>query len=154
MPQRATHHIEPPREGPPDKPSQLLIGTMIAAVASTVLLAVMWYLDSRPRQPPPAGWQGLPLPPPATHNPVLLSVGLFTISWVAVIVAACRDQTLQQIAEIRRLVSATLDLVEQRDTDAFLRGMRTAAQAQKPVEPPPGTGEVVPLHRPPPADDK
>jgi hypothetical protein len=157
VPQRA---FDPPREVSSDKPSNVLLVSVVAAVASTVLVAVVWFLDSQPR-PGPVPVNGMPPGPPPSHNALLMSLALFTIAWVSVIVVACRDQALSQIVEIRRIATTTLELVEQRDTDAFLRGMRTAASQVPPQPDPPagyggggGTGGgVVPLHRPPPENE-
>lgn len=122
--------------------SRLLLGSLIAGVASTVAVAIFGALAARPR---PAGpLTGNP-PPPEAMPGLVVSVGLFVVAWVAVLVTIARDQILRRLATLETGLRAFADEYgEQRDTDGYLRALRTAGL------PAPAAGEVRQLHRVPP----
>ena len=130
------------RDGVSLQASPLLLGSGLAAIAATVLLAVVWYLDAKP--PPPRG-VGAPPPPPPQHLAFLVVLAVFTIAWVAVIAAVCRDQIVRRInAATHQVITATLEFGEHRDTEGYLRAMRVAD-----AERDDGGGAVLPFPRPP-----
>jgi hypothetical protein len=127
--------------------SSLLIGSGIAAVASTVLLAVLWYFDSH-AIPPPRPISGPPPPPP--HNNLALHVvlGLCMVSWLAVLIAICRDQVIRRInVAVAEVLTAVSEYGERRETEGYLKARRS--------EMPSGGGDVVqfPRQAPPPDPD-
>ena len=130
------------RDGVSFHVSPLLLGSGLAAIATTILLAVVWYLDAKP--PPPRAVGGPP-PPPPQHLAFLVVLGVFTVAWVAVIAAVCRDQIVRQInAATHQVITATLEFGEHRDTEGYLRAMRVAD-----AERDDGGGAVLPFTRPP-----
>ena len=125
--------------------SPLLIGSGIAAVASTILLVVLWYFDTRPPPRPIVGQ--LPGPPP-NHLALELVLGLCLVSWTAVLIAICRDQIVRRINVATDEVLAALnEYGERRETEGYLKARRS--------EPPISGGDVVPFPRqaPPPDPD-
>jgi hypothetical protein len=127
--------------------SSLLIGSGIAAVASSVLLAVLWYFDSR-AMPPPRPIDGRPPGPPHNNLALQLVLGLCMVSWLAVLIAICRDQVIRRInVAIAEVLSAVSEYGERRETEGYLKARRSEA--------PPGGGEVVqfPRQAPPPDPD-
>jgi hypothetical protein len=131
------------RDGVSFHVSPLLLGSGLAAIASTVLLAVLWYLDAKP--PPPRGGAGAPPPPPPQHLTLLVVLGVFTVAWVAVIAAVCRDQIIRHLNGLaEQVTTATLEFGEHRETEGYLRAMRVADAERKPTG-----GAVLPFPRPP-----
>ena len=130
------------RDGVSFHVSPLLLGSGLAAIATTILLAVVWYLDAKP---PPPRVAGGPPPPPPQHLAFLVVLGVFTVAWVAVIAAVCRDQIVRQInSATHQIITATLEFGEHRDTEGYLRAMRVAD-----AERGDGGGAVLPFTRPP-----
>src|SRR5690606_28242860 len=69
--------------------SRLLLGCLIAAIASTIGVAVFGALTIGPR--PDGGPGGLgPHPPPPAMPGLIVSVGFFVVAWVAVIAVIAR----------------------------------------------------------------
>jgi hypothetical protein len=140
----------------------MLLTALVAAVLSTVLLAVLWYVDANPGPPPlpSPGEFGRPPPrPPGTREALAVAVGIFATAWVSVIIVACRDQILRRIDHAaERFTAATLEFAEQREQEGIFRGMHLAS----PTDPDPGPGgseagggsrggaHVVPFPRPSP----
>jgi hypothetical protein len=122
--------------------SPLLIGSGIAAVASTILVAIVWYFDAR--NPPPRltpGDSGRP-PPPPDHITFQVLLALCVITWLAVLVAVCRDQLMRRInVATQEIIAATSEYGERRETEGYLKARRS--------EPPPAGGDVVPFPRSP-----
>jgi hypothetical protein len=118
--------------------SPLLIGSAIAAFGSSILLAVLWYFDSRMPPPPIAGRP----PPPPGHVTLYLVLGLCMVTWLAVLVAVCRDQVVTRInTATQEVLTAVSEFGERRETEGYLMARR--------AEPPRGGGEVVPFPRQP-----
>lgn len=117
----------------------LLLTTVVFAVVATVVLAVMWSVDADTPPPPPPG--RIP-PPPPTHAGLNLAVAVFAVAWVAVIVAACRDQVLRRIDQMSdRLAAASIRFAEEREEDGYFRGARDHKGADVPRQaPPPPSG--------------
>ena len=74
----------------------------------------------------------------------MISVGACVIAWIAVLIALSRDQVLARLAALQaELTVRAEEYGELRETDGYLRAMRTAGLP---------TPEVRALHRvPPPA---
>ncbi len=126
--------------------SPLLLSSVVAAVAATVALVIVAVIQSRPPGPPPGPGQ---MPPPTPPSDVMLIVttGVFTVAWLAVIVVYCRDQILRRIGELEeRFAALTAEYGEQRETDGYLHGMRVPTQPGHSGPP----GAVRPLHPVPP----
>jgi hypothetical protein len=137
-----SRRISAARDGVSLHVSPLLLGCGLAAVASTILLAVLWYLDAKP--PPPPRGLGPPPPPPPTHLGLLVVLGVFTICWVAVIAAVCRDQIIRQINGVaQQVTAATLEFGEHRETEGYLLAMRVAEAERGSTG-----GAVLPFPRP------
>ena len=104
--------------------SPLLLGSVIAGIASTVAVVAFAVLSDRPGGGPGPG--GQPPPPPGTAG-LTISVGLAVVCWLAVIVALARDQVLRRMAALRaELISVADEYGERRETDGYLRAMRVA----------------------------
>jgi hypothetical protein len=82
--------------------SGLLLGSLIAAVATTGALVIMLIVGLPPSHPPP-GPGGMPPPPPNLTSLAVFPVitGLFVLAWLAVVVAFSRDQILRRIEQLR-----------------------------------------------------
>jgi hypothetical protein len=136
--------------------SRLLIGCAITAIAATGGLIVVTILAvSTPGPPPGRLGAGPPPPPPLDTLAILIVVtGLCVLAWLAVLVVFARDQVLarlnhlpglpgadlsqlrEELVEDRRAALAALEekiteltteYGEQRETDGYLHGVRTAA---------------------------
>jgi len=132
------------RDGVSFNVSPMLLASGVAAIISTILLAVLWYLDARPPPPrvpgPPA-----PPPPPPQHLAFLVVLGIFTVAWVAVIASICRDQIIRHLNDVaQRVTTATLEFGEHRETEGYLLAMRNAEAERGPTG-----GSVLPFPRPP-----
>jgi hypothetical protein len=118
--------------------SPLLIGAGVAAVASTVLLAVLWYFDAH-AVPPPPPVNGRPGPPPS-NLALQFVLALCMVSWLAVLVAICRDQVVRRInVATGEIIAAVSEYGERRETEGYLKARRS--------ELPSGGGDVVPFPR-------
>lgn len=113
--------------------SPLLLGSLIAGLASTLAVVVFAVRSERAGPPPPPG--AIPLPPPSTVG-LTIAVGCAVIAWLAVLIALGRDQIFRRLNAMQAHIE---EYGEQRDTDGYLRAVRTAG----PVAP----SEVRPLHR-------
>jgi hypothetical protein len=117
----------------------MLLTALVAAGLSTVLLAVLWYVDvyqlPPPPPPPPPGGGGRPPRPPGIRASLAVAVGVFAVAWVSVILVACRDQIVRRVDQAAdRVLAATLEFAEQREEDGIFRGMHMAS----PANPDPG----------------
>jgi hypothetical protein len=127
--------------------SPLLIGSGIAAVASSVLLAVLWYFDSRGMPPPPVTSAGQQPPPPPSDVAIHLVLGLCIVTWLAVLVAACRDQIVTRInAATQEVLQAVSEYGERRETEGYLKARRSQGSGGN-------GGDVVPFPRQAPPSD-
>ena len=125
--------------------SPLLLSSVVAAVAATVALVIVAVIQSRQPGPPPGPGQ-MP-PPPPSDVMLIVTTGVFTVAWLAVIVVFCRDQILRRIGELEeRFAELTAEYGEQRETDGYLHGMRVPNQPGHSGPP----GGVRPLHPVPP----
>jgi hypothetical protein len=138
---------EPTRDAP-FQLTPLLLTSLIAAILCSVCLAVMWYVDANLGQPPPQPGQRPP-PPPASHATLIVAASNFVIAWVAVIVAAVRDQIMRRIDHIAdRVTAAAMDFAEQREEDGVFRGMKIASAEDDGPDPEAGPGgHVLPFQR-------
>jgi hypothetical protein len=128
--------------------SPLLIGSGIAAVASTILMAVVWYFDARNPPPRPIPGSAQPPPPPPDHITLQVLLALCIVTWLAVLVAVGRDQLMRRInLATQEIIAATSEYGERRETEGYLKARRS--------EPPTPGGDVVPFPRqaPPPDPD-
>ena len=151
------------REAVPFQVTPMLLTALVAAGLSTVLLAVLWYVDANPGPPPPPPPPppgGPPPHPPGIRAALAVAVGTFAVAWVSVILVACRDQILRRIDQAaERVTAAALDFAEQREQEGIFRGIQMANQSDAgpggPSDPgPSGPGaHVVPFPRHPPAPD-
>lgn len=126
--------------------SPLLIGSGIAAVASTILLVVLWYFDARTMPAPRIA--GQPAGAPHTHLALQFVLGVCLVTWVAVLIAICRDQVVRRInVATDEVLAALSEYGERRETEGYLKARRS--------EPPSGGGDVLPFPRqaPPPDPD-
>jgi hypothetical protein len=137
--------------------SKLLLVCAVAAIASTAAAAVATYMAATRPRPPGGGGPGggPPPPPPPPSEAFIISIGFFVLAWLAVLVVLSRDQILRQGAALRagegldemeeRIATKLREYGEQRETEGYVNGMRTA-MAQGPG------AEVRPLRgKPPPA---
>jgi len=122
--------------------SPLLLGSLIAGIATTLAVVIFGVMSARGGGPPRNPDQ--PPPPPPGETGLTISVGLWVIAWLAVLVTLARDQIMARLAEQRADMLARIEeYSEQRETDGYLRGMRNAGGL---------AADVRPLHRvPPPA---
>jgi hypothetical protein len=117
--------------------SKLLLVCTVAAIAATAAAAVATYMDAnrpRPQGPPPGG--GLPPPPPPPSEVFIISIAVFVLAWLAVLIVLSRDQVLRQVAALRagegleameeRITTMMREYGEQRETEGYVNGMRTA----------------------------
>jgi hypothetical protein len=117
--------------------SKLLLVCSVAAIAATAAAAVATYMDatrSRPPGPGPGG--GPPPPPPPPSEAFIISIGFFVLAWLAVLIVLSRDQVLRQVAALRagegldemeeRITTMMREYGEQRETEGYVNGMRTA----------------------------
>jgi hypothetical protein len=142
------------RDGVSFHASPLLVGSGIAALASTILLAVMSYLDINAARPLPRGPGQLPGPPPPSHAGLLIAIGLFTIAWVAVVAAICRDQIVRRInAAAEQITTAALDYGEHRYNEGYFRALTINQSEQPPPIDDPPSGEVLHFPRQPGSPD-
>ena len=166
------------RDAVPFQVTPMLLTTLVGAGLSTVLLAVLWYVDANPGPPPPPPpplGGGGPPPPPGIRSAMAVAVGIFAVAWVSVIAVACRDQILRRIDQAAdRVAAATVEFAEQREQEGIFRGMGLAnppgpgpdAGQSKPAESGPGGSgagsgpvgsgsgaHVVPFPRPAPRPD-
>jgi hypothetical protein len=162
-----------PQRGTPDQPadapgrstlhlqlSPLLLIGLLVGILSTVALVVSAVIAGEHGAGPPPGSQPNPPPPPPPHSmvPLIVSVAVFVVAWVTVAVAAARDHLVRRIvastAEAARdreaaqteLVARLTTLVEfgeQRETDAYINGMKAAEKDD-------GPGTVRPFRTVPP----
>jgi hypothetical protein len=124
--------------------SRLLLGCLVAAIASTIGVALFGALTMRPRPEGGLGRIGANAAPPAAMPGLVVCVGLFVVAWVAVIATIARDQILRRVVLLEaRLVAFAHEYGEQRDTSGYLRALRTAGL------PTHGASEVRQLHRVP-----
>jgi hypothetical protein len=105
----------------------MFVGSLVAAIATTVALAFLIILQVNSPPPPPPNQQGgggggRP-PSAAILNPqnltslIVIAAALFTIAWIATIAAAIRDQILH---ETHKIMSEYGDL---RETDGYVSGL-------------------------------
>jgi len=119
--------------------SKLLLGCSVAAIAATAGLAVAAIMDASRPPPRPLPGAGGPPPPPPPSELLIISVGFFVLAWLAVLVVLSRDQILHRIgavqageqaaelAAIEERITATFkEYGEQRETEGYVNGMRTA----------------------------
>ena len=118
--------------------SKLLLVCTVAAIAATAAAAVATSMEAtrpRPGGGPPGGG-GLPPPPPPPSEAFIISIGFFVLAWLAVLVVLSRDQVLRQVAALRagegldemeeRITTMMREYGEQRETEGYVNGMRTA----------------------------
>lgn len=164
----------PHRGGLQIQVSKLLLTSVIAAIATSVAMIVVAVMIMQGPPPPGAGGSPPP-PPLTPLVLIIVVTGMFVVSWLAVVAVLARDQVLRQLrdrssgagadpelvdrlradlAEDRRadlallearIAALTAEYGEQRETDGYVNGMRTAAR------PPTQGAEVRALHRIPPA---
>jgi hypothetical protein len=156
--------------------SKLLLVSFVVAAASTIALIVAAAMI--PPGPPPSGPGGTPPPPPHILIVFVVLTGVFTMSWVSVVVTYARDQILRRTRE-----STGSDLVSREETRTMMATLRAELAEDRRVElaaleermrdltveygdqretegyvnglraanrPHPGGAEVRPLHRVPP----
>jgi hypothetical protein len=115
--------------------SKLLLVCSVAAIAATAAAGVATYMDAnRPR--PPGNGLGPPPPPPAPSEMFIISIAVFVLAWLAVLIVLSRDQILRQLAGLRagegleemeeRITTMMHEHGEQRETEGYVNGMRTA----------------------------
>jgi len=114
--------------------SKLLLVCSVAAIASTAAMVVAAMMDAS-RPPPPPEFGGGLRPPPPPSDLLIMSVGLFVLAWLAVLVVLSRDQILYRLAHSQgaditameeRITTMMREYGEQRETDGYVNGMRTA----------------------------
>src|SRR5262245_35524527 len=122
----------------------MFVGSLVAAIASTAFLLVLYVVQVGTKPPPQGGGQGpggppgpAILSPPSLSSAITIVAAIAVIAWVATIAAMARDQILR---EMNRILS---DYAEMRETDGFLSGMRQASRPD---------AEVRQLHKVPPID--
>jgi hypothetical protein len=127
-----------------------MLTTLVAAILSTVGLAVLWYADASAMPGPPPRPGGPPPPPPSrfTHATLTVAVGIFVIAWVAATAAAVRDQIVSRIDQIGdRVARSAIEFAEQREEEGVFRGMKIAATDEHPDPDPGPGGHVLPFQR-------
>jgi hypothetical protein len=130
----------PDRHGLHLNVSPFLLSSVVAAAATTVALIVIVALDARPPAvpPPPPGSGSGParLIPPPSFAPLLVVSALFIVSWLAVLLAICRDRIIQRLGAVEEaarsdIASLRRQLTEYgdgRETEGYLYGLRSAQQ--------------------------
>jgi hypothetical protein len=79
--------------------SKLLLGSSVAAIATSVAMIVAAVMIIQ-APPPPPGPNGPPPPPPNSAVVMIVITGMFVVSWLAVVVALARDQILRRLREL------------------------------------------------------
>src|SRR5262249_13162794 len=140
--------------------SPLLLIGLVAGILSTVALVVTAVIAGDQGAGPPPGSQQNPPPPPPHHSmvPLIVSAAVFVVAWVTTAGAAARDHLVRRMASIASeaandLEAAQVELVarlttlvefaEQRETDAYINGMKAAEKDD-------GPGTVRPFRTVPP----
>jgi hypothetical protein len=126
------------------KRSSMFVGSLVAAIAATALLLLLYAVQVGSK-PPRADGQGPTNPPPgpailappSLSAAITIAAAIAVVAWIATIAAMARDQILR---EMNRILS---DYAEMRETDGFLSGMRQASRPD---------AEVRQLHPVPPID--
>jgi hypothetical protein len=115
--------------------SKLLLVCAVGAIAATAAVVVAAYMDAARPPPPPRPDGSLPPPPPLSEA-LIISVGLLVLTWLAVLVVLSRDQILHRIAALQaregvdaleeRITTMMKEYGEQRETEGYVNGLRTA----------------------------
>jgi hypothetical protein len=117
--------------------SPLLLGSLIAAGAGTVLLLSFLVIQFQ-AEPPKSGPPGVgntppPLPPPA-HLAFFVATAIFAIAWLAVLTVGARDQLIRRLDVMEaRLIELTQDYGEHRRTDGYVEGVHEATRTDSPT---------------------
>lgn len=110
------------RDAVPLTPFLLL--TILAALVSTAVLMVLWYIDTHTP----------PTDEPSAHDAnLIVAVGFTSVAWASVVFALCRDAILRRIDELGDQVARTAaELVEQAEQSGVFRGMTIAEEETTP----------------------
>jgi len=137
--------------------SPLFVGSLVGALASTVVLAILAILQFD--QQPPRGGQnpagnGPPPPPPPQHllAGLIVVAAIFVVAWIAVLLAIARDTLMRRLDAVENRVDTILaekinEYGDLRETDGYVYGMRQAGRV-----PPDGAEPVRALYPVPPVD--
>jgi hypothetical protein len=117
--------------------SPMFVGSLVAAVASTVVLTVLAILQAQ--QPPPrANPQNPPPPPPPPHlmAGLIIVAAIFVVAWVAVLLAVARDTIMRRIDAHESRFEAVLaekinEYGELRETDGYVYGVHQTNRAEQ-----------------------
>jgi len=150
----ATHFEFQPRG---IRASPLFVGSLVGALASTVVLTILAILQFQQPQPPrdqnpPAGGGPPPPPPPHLTAGLIVVAAIFVVAWIAVLLAIARDTIMRRLdaSELRMqeiLAEKINEYGELRETDGYVYGMRQAGRL-----PSDGAGPVRTLYPVPPVD--
>ena len=117
--------------------SPLMLGSLFAAVAGTVLiiafLVIQFQAEPPEFGPPGVGNKPPPLPPPA-HLAFFLAAAVFVMAWLSVLAAASRDTLVRRLDAMEaRFVALTSEYGEQRRTDGYVEGVHEATRTDPPT---------------------
>jgi hypothetical protein len=129
----ATHFEFQPRGV---RTSPLFVGSLVGALASTVVLTILTILQlnqAPPRGGDPNAPTGGPPPPPPQHLTAGLIVvaAIFVVAWTAVLLAIARDTIMRRLDATELRVQEILaekisEYGDLRETDGYVWGMRQA----------------------------
>jgi hypothetical protein len=141
------------RENAPFRLTPMLLASVVAAVACTILLALAFNDDFNARQIPGQ-------PPPHSRSTLVVVAAVTVIAWVALLIAIARDQIVRHIdGATARIMAQTSIYGEHREQEGVFLGMDLQARDQTTppagrTTPPPaqaqaprGEGQVLPFPR-------
>jgi hypothetical protein len=136
----------------------MLLTAIVAAVLSTAIMVVLWYLDTT--TPQPLDEPGPRSGPGPHRSSLIVSVGIAAVSWLWLLSAVYHEHLMSRIDSLGdRLDATAARLREEAEQEGVFRGMDIERSAQSPVSPataPPPTlvpHDDRPPDEPPPDDE-
>jgi hypothetical protein len=131
----------------------MLLTAIVAALVSTAIMVVLWYLDST--TPPPPGASGLARGPGPHRASLIVAVGAAAVSWLWLLSAVYHEHLMVRIESLGdRLDATAARLRDEAEQEGVFKGMAIERAAAPPVPRPadPPRDEHIPDREPPPDD--
>jgi hypothetical protein len=111
--------------------SPFLLASILAALVSTAVLILVWYVDVT--APPQSG-------PTQQRANLVVAVGVTSVAWASVVFAFCRDTILRRMEELgeqlaERFSRTAAELAEQAEQTGVFRGMELETRRPRPSRP-------------------
>jgi hypothetical protein len=120
----------------------MLLTAVMAALVSTAIMVVLWYLDTT--TPPPLDESGLRRGPGPHRSSLIVAVGAGAVSWLWLLSAVYHEQLMSRIESLGDRLDATANrLREEAEQDGVFRGMDIERSARASVSPATGTPSMV-----------